>query len=123
MAAAVIFTAGVTVTVRRPAGWTDSGDALPAADHEVPRCAWAPRRSSRLEAELTDLRETVLDGGTLRGPIDADIRASDQVLIPDVLDDHGDPIVWEVDGDVDRWKSPFSGRQFGFHVELKRATG
>lgn len=111
------FASGVTVTVRRPAGWDDDGDPLPPDEHEIPGCAWAPRRSS----ELTNFQETALDAGTLRGPIGADIRASDQILIPGVLNDAGQVAVWNVDGNVGRWESPFSGRQFAMQVELKRA--
>lgn len=103
---------GVTVTVRRPGGTDHNGDPTPGTEHTIAGCAVAPRTSS----ENTDLRDTVIRGYTLYAPYAADIQPTDQIELPDET-------VWQVDGDVGRWASPYTGRRPGLEVALTRVTG
>lgn len=110
-----------TATIRRTGGINQDGDPLPAVDHPEPDCWWAPQQGSE---ERTDARDTVVAGYWFGGPYDADVRATDKVLLPDLLDDLGNPLVWEVHGEVGRWKSPHrGGAKVGFHCALRRVTG
>lgn len=106
------FPHGTTVTVRRPGGEDQYGDPLPSTEHTVAGCALAPRTST----ELTDLRDTVIRGYTLYGPYGADIQPTDQIVL-------NDDTVWQVEGDVGRWASPYTGSRPGLEVALSRVTG
>lgn len=111
-----------SVTVRRPGGWDDTGDPLPAVEHQVPDCAWWPTTSE----ELTDLRHTVIAGYMLTcQDQDADIRSTDEVLLPDVLDDDGEVAVWTVNGEIGRWADPlgFQLSTAGMQCALRRSNG
>lgn len=110
-----------TITVRRPGGQNQDGDPLPATNHEVADCWWAPQQGSD---ERLDGRDTIVAGYWLGGPHDANIRATDLVLLPDVLNDEGtQPVEWQVHGEIGRWKSPHRGAKVGFHCALRRWTG
>ena len=54
------------------------------------------------------------------GPYDADVRNQDRLEDPGILDDDGEPIVWQVSGDADagRWMNPFTGEQFGCEIPV-----
>lgn len=73
---------------------------------------WAPS-----QAEETYSRgETITDTVTLYAPYDADIRADDQVDLPDVGR-------LEVIGFPRRWRNPFNPNGTGCDVTLRRITG
>lgn len=102
------------VTVRRAGGSDRNGDPLPTTSHEVPGCVWWPRASSETNAG----GNAVIVGLTLTGPVDADIKATDEVLFP------GDVEPWFVEGEPGRRVSPFgSDRLDHFEVALTRQRG
>lgn len=102
----------ITVTVLRTGGRDAHGDPLPGSEHEVENCVPAPRQGS----ESDDRGETVIVGLTLYAPFDADILATDQIVI-------ADPAwagTYDVVGEPGRWQSPYSGRSPGMEVALTR---
>lgn len=105
------FGHGVTVTVYRPTK-DRYGDVTSAASHTIDGCGIAPRSSS----ENTERRDTVVTGLTLLAPAGADLTATDEVGLPDGTR-------WQIDGDVSRPSSPFSGWTPGVRAALTRATG
>jgi hypothetical protein len=110
----------VTITVRRPGGWTTHGDPLPAGEHEEPGCIVAPTSGDSGSAgsnEYVDLRDTVITGRVIYAPIGADIQATDEIVIP------GETGVWQVDGDAGAWRSPFSNWQPGQQLVVRRVRG
>ena len=108
---------GETVTIVRAApGGTDAyGDPIPSttARIDVPGCAFAPRYSS----ESTDRgRQGVVVGGTVYLPSTAPaVLPSDRIEVRGRL--------YEVDGEVGEWISPFTGWAPGFEVAVRRAVG
>ncbi|PQP24161.1 hypothetical protein [Rhodococcus opacus] len=111
------FPHGETVTViRHTAGKDRNGDPLPGSDsaHTIEKCgiAWASAAGSVGTSENTDRREAVLSTVTLYAPVGADILSTDHVVLPD-----GDK--YRVVGKPTRWRSPFTGREFGVEVLLK----
>ena len=103
----------LAVTVRRYPGQDRFGDKLPAIEHQVPQCVWAPGGSTE------DFRrgETVTDTVALYGPRDADLRADDEIRLP------GEPGWWQVDGTPRRWSNPFLLGATGLEATLRRITG
>lgn len=110
----------VTLTIRRPAGTDRYGDPLPATDHAEPGCIVAPTSGdsgSAVSSEHTDLRDTVITGRVVYAPINADIRATDEIVIP------GEPGIWQVNGDAGPWRSPFTNWQPGQQLVVRRVRG
>lgn len=105
------FPSGVTVTVYRPTK-DRYGDVTARVSHTIDGCGIAPRSSS----ENTDRRDTVITGLTLLVPTGADLTATDEVGLPDGTR-------WQIDGDVVRPSSPFTGWVPGTRAALTRATG
>ena len=104
----------VSITVRRSGGRDPrTQDPLPASEHGIDGCAWAPRYAS----ETTGGGNTTITGLSLFVPYGADIRADDVVLLP------GDDRVWEVDGEPGDWRNPFTDWRPGTEVALKRQEG
>lgn len=104
----------VAVTVEREGTDPRTGDPLPdPVTHVIEDCAFAPRTSG----ESSSLGTEVVVGGVLYAPYDADLASSDRVLIP------GDSAWWEVDGEVGRWRSPFTDWRPGCQVALTRQRG
>lgn len=109
----------ITITVRR-AGKDRRGNPTAASTHQVSGCFTAPASGDSGQSasrERTDMRDTVITGHTLYAPFDADILATDEVLVP------GDPKWWQVDGEVGPWRSPFSNWKPGLQVALRRVRG
>jgi hypothetical protein len=111
----------VTVTVRRPDGTDRYGDPTGFTTHTISGCIVAPSSGDSgqpASTERTDLRDTVITGYTLYAPFDADIQATDQILLPGDLDP------WQVNGEVGHWgPSPFSNWKPGTQVSLRRVRG
>lgn len=110
---------GTTVTVYRASSTTDRyGNEVPGpwvSVGTVAGCAVAPRSSSRAD-ELTGAGRTgVIVGLTLYAPSDAEIGPHDRVEV--------DGDTFEVDGEVGRWSSPFTGWTPGVEVALRRVEG
>lgn len=79
---------------------------------EVDPCAVAPLA----EDEQTQRgREGVADAWTLYAPYDADIEAHDRIEY--------DAQQFDIDGEPGRWRSPFSGTEFGMTVRIIRVEG
>ncbi|HTF53590.1 MAG TPA: hypothetical protein VK735_39610 [Pseudonocardia sp.] len=107
------------VRVLRVPGRDMHGDPQPAVEHEQPGCAWAPRSA----IEDSDLQNTAITGYWLFAPYDADLRFTDQVIIPEIVDAEGVPVVWQIEGEPGRWKSPWTQEEVGTQMALRRATG
>lgn len=108
------FPGGFTLHVERPAGYDPFGARIPGAEFDIEGFAAAPAGSVETNAG----KETIIDSDTLYGPYGADVRAGDQVTIPD-----GQPIAagdYQVDGTPAQWKNPFTGREFGCVVRLTK---
>lgn len=109
---------GESVTVRRAALTTDAyGNAVPdwdAAAEVVLRGVGVAPRST--EEDLVG-RTAVITGTALYVPGErvVDVRPEDQVIVRGVA--HA------VDGDVQDWISPFTGRRAGWVIPLRRVTG
>ena len=110
---------GETITVIRAAEVADpySGadtilDWDAATTHNIDDVAVAPRQSSE---PTQDARNAVYTGLTLYLPAGADITRIDRVAV------RGE--VYEVDGDIAEWRSPFTGWAPGLEVNLSRVTG
>ncbi|MDQ4502180.1 hypothetical protein [Sinomonas sp. ASV322] len=87
-----------------------SPDELP-----IPGAFWAPAGTTETEdamrSQVTGLRDVF-------GPHGMDILPMDRVRFPD------DPsTVWEVDGEVQRWKNPFSGDPMGSVARARKVSG
>lgn len=109
------FPAGETVTIVRPGAATrDSyGNDVPGAATEidVPGCAVAPRTSS----EDVTARDQVIEGLTIWMPAGTDVRPTDRVRRRGVL--------YDVEGDVGEWSSPFTGFAGPAQIQVTRVTG
>lgn len=110
------FPHGVTVTVQR-ATQDRFGDRTYADHHDVAGCAVSPRSGDGRSAssEAGENRTTVIVGLTLYCPPDADILATDRVVLPDGA--------YQVIGQPGRWASPFTGWAPGTEVALERVVG
>lgn len=105
-----------TITVVRPTWVTDAyGDLQPTGTPtrtDITGCAIAPRSSS----DVTEpARQGVLIGLTVYAPIGADIQPTDQIEV--------DGDLFDIDGDIGKWRSPFSTIVDGIEVALRRAIG
>lgn len=107
---------GATLTVNRY-GPRDKYGHLPAATgHAIGPCALAPAGS----VENTSGVAVVLEQDTIYAPFESDVQASDEIVIP-----AGEAIqagIYQVDGNPQRWKSPFTGRTPGMVIRLTRTT-
>lgn len=107
---------GQTITVVRPTWVVDAyGDLQPSGPptrHDIAPCAIAPRSSG----DITEpARQGVVVGLTVYAPPGADIEPTDQIEY--------DGDLFDIDGDVGRWRSPFSTIVDGTEVALRRAIG
>lgn len=104
------FPHGQTITVKRPAKRSATGDpTAPASDHVVEGCAIAWGSGSA----DTDRRETAVNTVTLYCPDGADIEFGDRILLP------GTDTVYALEGQPERWHSPWTGWNPGVVVTLK----
>ncbi|MFE4857381.1 hypothetical protein [Streptomyces sp. NPDC056670] len=111
---------GETVTVVRPGPPTRDayGNFIPGPPTEitVPGCGIAPRDSTGAGGdEFAQGRDTVIAGLTLYAPSGTDIRATDRVRVAGVL--------YEVDGQVGAFRSPFTGSAGPVVAALRLVTG
>lgn len=107
----------VTRVRSSPGGVDQFGDPIPGTTTQVdiPGCAVAPRLSAA-EQELTNNgRAGVVIGLTLYTPADADVTFADHFIV------RGEE--FEVDGDPGLWVSPFTGKQAGKQIALRRVEG
>jgi hypothetical protein len=102
------------VTIVRPTlGLDVYGDLRPTgvtARFELSGCVIAPRLSGDI---VEPARQGVMVGLSLYAQVDADIRPTDQVEV--------DGALYDIDGDIARWRSPYSAVVDGVEVALRRA--
>lgn len=111
------FTHTVTVVVKRPAVKDRWGDRTGAgSEHLVSGCAVYPRGSGNAAREQLAARETITEGLVLLAPFGADIKATDEVVLPDGTRYH-------VDGEPGSWTSPYTGWTPGVEIVLKNVEG
>lgn len=104
-----------SVTVIRPAARAVRGSTVPdwdnAAEHVVERCQVT---AASTQQDRDGRAVNVADSMTLRAGYDADVRPGDRVV--------HDGVVYEVDGEVFRSKSP-TGRVSTVRCALRRWEG
>lgn len=103
---------GHRLIVERPAGTNRYGDPLPATEHTIDGCVLAPAGSS----ETTDRADQVTNRMTVYAELHADVRATDRVRLPD-------DTRWQVDGEPQRYRSPFTPDSGVCAINLERVTG
>lgn len=108
---------GDEVVIVRPGPPTEDvyGNDVPGPSTEipVPGCAVAPREAG--STELTDARDTVIEGLVLYAPHGTVVRPTDQVRVG------GD--LYEVVGQPGSFRSPFTGSTGPVVVSLTLVTG
>jgi hypothetical protein len=119
------FAVAFTITVHRPPSgaqknrWGDA--AAPFTPHYVDGCAIYPSGST----EIVEARDTIADTAVLLVPYGADIKATDEVEIPD--NGAVPPLYrntrWKVDGTPAGWQSPFTGWKPGTEIRLTKQAG
>lgn len=88
------------------------GDWQHASLLAIGPCAFAPSSST----EGRDIgRDQISDYATLYAPLRSDFRALDRVAVGGST--------WDVEGTPAEWRSPFSGREWGMVVSLRRVSG
>jgi hypothetical protein len=105
---------GITVTLLRE-DRDRFGDVTLVEDGAIAGCAWAPRTRTA-DTEETDRSAQVSSGRTLWCPPGAPVTAHHRVRFPDGT-------VWQVRGEPDDWRSPYTGWNPGLQMELERVTG
>lgn len=103
---------GQRLTISRPAGTNRYGDPLPATEHSLDDCVLAPGGSS----ETTDRADQVTARMTVYTGLDADVVATDRVVLPDGSR-------WAVTGDPEHYRSPFAAGAGVCVINLERVTG
>lgn len=114
------MTANATVMrVRRNPGGVDAyGDPVDSTEDRatLTGCIVAPAAISGFDPEIYDRgRSGVIVALTLLAPIDTDLVYTDQVEV--------DGTLFDIDGEVGRYRSPFSGWEAGLQVGLRRVQG
>lgn len=110
-----MFPFGFTATVNRGGGRDRFGNPIAGTTHDVEDCAAAPAGST----ELVNGEAVVIAQEALYAPYDADLNSQDTVTIP-----AAQPITagrYQVDGQPQRWRNPFTGREGGTVARLTRA--
>lgn len=111
------FPFGFTLTVKRDGGRDPFGNPKPGTSHDITGCAAAPAGS----VEYSNGQATVITQDTIYGPYDADVKAQDTVTVPD-----GQPLAagkYQVTGEPERWKNPFTGLEAGCVIHLTGIQG
>lgn len=102
-----------TVVRVRGVALDEYGDPSGSPEEEtLDGCIVAPRTSSDVDDRG---RQGVVVGLSLFAPFGTDITHTDQLRV--------DGVLYEIDGEPGRWKSPFSGWEAGVEVALRRAAG
>lgn len=83
-----------------------------ATDTDILNVAAEPRPSSE---PVQDARNSVVSGFTLYMTTGVDLTPVDRVRVRGV--------VYDIDGDVGDWRSPYSGSRPGLVVQTKRVAG
>ena len=115
----MLFSDGIVVTRMRrrlvsdPYSGEDTlSDWQSASMLAIGPCAFAPSSST----EGRDIgRDQISDYATLYAPMRSDFRALDRVVAGGAI--------WDVEGTPAAWGSPFSGREWGLVVSLRRVSG
>lgn len=103
---------GQPLTVSRPGGENRYGDPLPATEHVIENCVFAPGGTS----ETTDRADQVTARMTVYTDLDADVTATDRGQAPDGT-------WWQVSGEPQRYRSPFAADAGVCVINLERVTG
>lgn len=103
---------GQVLTVSRPAGTNRYGDPLPPTGHEIPDCVLAPGGST----EDTDRADQVTTRLTVYTGPEADVAATDRIVLPDGTR-------WAVNGEPQRYRSPYAPGHGVCVIHLERVTG
>jgi hypothetical protein len=111
---------GTVTRVRQlPGGYDPYGDPIPGGIDEldIENCVWAPRMTANEgEGLLAEQgRHGVIVGKNLFPPPGADIRRTDQIRILGEL--------YDIEGEVGQWASPYTGIPMGGQVALRRVEG
>lgn len=109
-----MFPFGFTATVTRGTGRDRLGNPITGATHTVEDVAAAPAGST----EIVNGEATVTTQDTLYAPYDADVTSQDTLTVPS-----GQPIPpgkYQVDGEPQRWRNPFTGSDAGCVIRLAR---
>jgi len=115
----VNFAHPISITVLRGGRDPRTGDPLPTTEHTVLECAFDPGSTE----EVVGLGVVVRTSPRVFGPYDADVLSNDQILVPGEVDANDDLLVWEVDGDVKRYRNPFTDDHEGCEIPLTRQRG
>ncbi len=117
-----MFAFGETIKRLRsvPGGYDENGDPVAGTTSSVTYdgVAVAPRVGGPGTSSTEIIgrgRAGVIEGFTVYGPIDMDIAHTDQI------EWRGQ--VYDVEGEPGRWANPYSGRQAGMEVAIRRAEG
>lgn len=108
------FPYGFVATVERPTGFDDDGVPLAQADpHTIQRCVRDQTQTIELSGgeQVVVTRERILCDNP-----NADVQTSDVLVLPDGTR-------WQVNGDVDRPRSPWDDWQPGCVIPVIRAAG
>lgn len=115
------FTATIVRTARGPLPRMGDAGADTVTRVSVPGCMSYPNtvtetvsRKTGTESS-TPAQDTVVFGLTVLMPAGTDVRASDQVEVAGVL--------YDVNGEPSKWKSPSTGHRSCTEVQLKGAEG
>lgn len=106
------FRRGRTVTVTRSTINPRTQDRSEPTAHTLDRCAWDPG-TTRENAEGDSATTTP----RVFAAYDADILPTDQVSVDGV------PGVWEVDGEIIRWRNDLTGTEACSEIRLTRKRG
>lgn len=102
----------VTLVTRTRSGVdSDGNDVLTETPTDVAGCVVWPRGSS----ELLQGQDTTIAGLWVLFPAGTTVTAIDAVIV--------DGDTWEVDGDPEQHRSPFTGRSPGVVVALSKVRG
>jgi hypothetical protein len=113
----VNFGAGFTLTVNRYGKADKFGHRPEPTPHSIDGCAAAPAGSTERAGDQI----LTLEQDQIYAPYDADVIPTDELVVPE--GQSIDAGVYQVDGKPQRWRSPFTGEEFGTVIRLARATG
>lgn len=111
------FLFGFTLHVTRRGDRARLGAPTKSGEHDVENCAAAPAGST----EFINGQSIVTEHDTIYCPFDADVLAKDLVTVP-----AGQPIDsgdYEVDGQPQRYRNPFTGWEAGTALRVVRVSG
>jgi hypothetical protein len=76
-------------------------------------------------AEVVEARDTISDTAVLLVPYGADIKATDEVTVPDsaAVPPPYRATRWKVEGTPAGWQSPFTGWRPGTEIRLTKQAG